>query len=325
MSLPPDLKLIAPFIKRSTELTAVQPTVAYLCKLYAAELILNNQLHLKAKDIETYALGLLDEIEKDKLALKETSEKSYNLINDPESSFKLVWGFATSIFNRSFNEIANHTASKKTVDNFKAALDFYQVLNLWPEQLDSRREELEKSKKYAKFHSMRILKALKNNQDPNDYVTPEEEREVGSWSQDQPQDDDDDDAVSLPEPPSEIRSPEKSEHASPVASPPLLPSAPDSLDESLNLPAAPAIIKEEPNKLGMPKAPVKLPKPSPPQAKAPEHPPLSKEDISEMIKTDEVISQAQKRAKFAISALNYEDVETAIKELQQALELLQGK
>jgi len=38
--------------------------------------------------------------------------------------------------------------------------------------------------------------------------------------------------------------------------------------------------------------------------------------------TAEIIAKAQKHAKWAISALNYDDVETAVKELRGALKLL---
>ncbi|GMF51225.1 unnamed protein product [[Candida] boidinii] len=51
---------------------------------------------------------------------------------------------------------------------------------------------------------------------------------------------------------------------------------------------------------------------------------ISKDEINKMMMNDEIIVQAQKRAKFAISALNYEDIPTAIKELEQALKLLKG-
>ncbi|GME84522.1 unnamed protein product [Ambrosiozyma monospora] len=55
------------------------------------------------------------------------------------------------------------------------------------------------------------------------------------------------------------------------------------------------------------------------------HSSVTKQDVEQMMRNDEIISLAQKKAKFAISALNYEDVETAIKELQEALKLLKGE
>lgn len=52
------------------------------------------------------------------------------------------------------------------------------------------------------------------------------------------------------------------------------------------------------------------------------HVPLTKETLTSIIDTTEHITQAQKHAKFAISALNYEDLDTAEKELLKGLELL---
>lgn len=53
------------------------------------------------------------------------------------------------------------------------------------------------------------------------------------------------------------------------------------------------------------------------------HKPITKESLAEIIDTTEQIAQIQKHAKFAISALNYEDLETAEKELSKSLEILQ--
>ncbi|CCE87067.1 Piso0_005604 [Millerozyma farinosa CBS 7064] len=50
------------------------------------------------------------------------------------------------------------------------------------------------------------------------------------------------------------------------------------------------------------------------------HEPLTKKNIDSIISATDRISQAQKCAKFAISALNYEDIDTAEAQLVQALE-----
>jgi vacuolar protein sorting-associated protein VTA1 len=42
----------------------------------------------------------------------------------------------------------------------------------------------------------------------------------------------------------------------------------------------------------------------------------------QVVVDDEAIAKAQKHARWAISALNYEDVETAVKELKNALNTL---
>lgn len=52
------------------------------------------------------------------------------------------------------------------------------------------------------------------------------------------------------------------------------------------------------------------------------HAPVTKQDISAILDTTEHISKIQKHAKFAISALNYEDLATAEAELTKGLEML---
>lgn len=71
--------------------------------------------------------------------------------------------------------------------------------------------------------------------------------------------------------------------------------------------------------------PVSAPAPKPfsrkPSAVEP-HKPITKEVLAEIIDSAEQIAQIQKHAKFAISALNYEDLDTAERELARSLEIL---
>jgi vacuolar protein sorting-associated protein VTA1 len=64
-------------------------------------------------------------------------------------------------------------------------------------------------------------------------------------------------------------------------------------------------------------APQQLRQPPPPSMQAP--PPIQK---SQLITDDLAIAKAQKHARWAISALNFEDAETAVKELRAALQTL---
>ena len=52
------------------------------------------------------------------------------------------------------------------------------------------------------------------------------------------------------------------------------------------------------------------------------HPPLTKEGIKQILNRDDTITQVQKHAKFAQSALQFEDFSEAEKQLTQGLELL---
>ncbi|ODV87611.1 hypothetical protein CANARDRAFT_194392 [[Candida] arabinofermentans NRRL YB-2248] len=346
-STPPPLpealtKVIGSYIKRSNELDKFQPVIAYFCKLYAVEVILKEKLHLQSKEIETYAFHLLDQIEVIKAEFKESNPKISELINDRASSFKLVKAFSDSIFQKAFQEISNHTSSRKTVESFKASLDFYNLLNLWEDLYSENIGDIEKQIKYAKFHSMRILKAYKNGEDPNDYISPEEQKDDSAEID-----------SAFPPAPSGLQTPVASTSETDPATL-QLPTAPDDIEDELNMPPAPVLIRGERNELGLPETP-HLPPKLPPQPETPKsqqpkpvaknvqtpkthgvpnttrasiHEPeshkISKAEIQKILRDDEIIAMAQKKAKFAISALNYEDVDTAIKELQAALNLLKG-
>ncbi|GAV29484.1 hypothetical protein PMKS-002985 [Pichia membranifaciens] len=346
------VKLIGPFIKRGQELLNVQPLISYYCYLYAAQLILESQLHLQYADVANYIEVLLNAVEENRKIIESTSSTLADILTDKEKSFKLILGFSLSVFNKASGEIDSHTASKMTVQSFMAFLNFVEVLKLWPELYQSHAADLHNQIKYAKFHCNRILKAIKSDTDPNDYVTPQEERELSNFLQPAAEASEEATAVEAASPPPFV------EEASPISSSINLPEAPSEIKGEINLPSAPVLIKGQKNSLGLPsaphssdtestldvhgqpnsvpKSPPKLPAkpPSTPRHAQPHATPpavvaeskvLSKNDVEEIWSKAEVISSAQKKAKFAISALNYEDIETAITELQSALQLLRGE
>lgn len=135
---------------------------------------------------------------------------------------------------------------------------------------------------------------------------------------------------------------------------PVLPSAPKDIGDSPNLPGAPHFNPEDSDDLKLPGAPRFLPdddlsginkdssiliippedekkqskeKPKPKVEKSipkptPPHEELTKEKLDIILNKQETITKIQKLCKFAISALNYEDLKTAEKELTESLELI---
>ncbi|OWB71931.1 transferase activity, transferring glycosyl groups protein [[Candida] boidinii] len=487
-------KLIGPTIKRANEIEQIDPAISYFCKLYASELVISEGSYKSNDKIASYAMNLLDEIEKLKNEFKESQQDIFELISDKDSAHAHTENFAISVFNRAFLEVKNHKTTKLTPDKFMASVVFMNLLKLWSPIFT---EEIEMKIKYAKFHAARILKAFRSNQNPNDYTPPEEEeqeeqeeeKDKNTEQKVNEEDEEDEKALKefmsssahvtkinestenstgLPNVPTTIpQSPEPNTHAfnndteldetesiiphtstelddlqKVLQSPPSdltdtqpdnssssdlkypselpeLPTVPHDVERELDLglPSAPVYLKGE-YTLGLPTAPTKLPSPSAPelpskpssssvnatpsipqipsipsipqipqipqvphipqvpqvpQVQVPQTPQvsqmtqaprvttksvsqvippkpsvsslsstktstavpipqdsktrihhMSKDEISKMMMNDEIIVQAQKRAKFAISALNYEDIPTAIKELEQALKLLKG-
>lgn len=347
------VKLVGQFVKRGRELQDVQPLISYYCYLYAAQLILESKLHMETEGVALYIETLLNKIEENRKAIEENAPKLAGILSDKEKSFKLVLSFSLSIFNRAFKDIEIHTASKGTVVSFMAFLNFIQVLNLWPEFYSLHADDLQRQIKYAKFHSNRILKAIKSNMDPNDYITPDDEEELLNLMQST----EGDDHVKHSEDEKEDAETTQIEEKGNVDTNAFtsLPEAPKDIQGEITMPSAPVLIKGLKNSLGLPSTPefsdvsttretvpaenakpptlpvkpgkaTKTPAPSTiTHAPIVESKILSKEDVEKIWSKSEIISNAQRKAKFAISALNYEDIETAIKELQDALKLLRGE
>lgn len=333
------------FLKRAAELQTVKPLAAYHCKLYAVQCILEKGAHLDDPAVGEQIGVFLNEIELLKPQLDQ------EIINDRQRAFDYMFGFASSVFKGGFNQIQAHSVTKSTILEFKAALDFLKVLNLWPDLVEEKKTEIDKMVKYSKFHLARILKAFKANEDPNDYITPDEETQLQTQAFVPQEEEAKEETSLLPNVPSDINENSNQDIQIPFtdASEINLPKAPENIKGELALPTAPVLIKGQKNKLGLPTAPGLSQSPSPETedeivqkqtisiSKPPPKPitkksdlntsngrVMTREEVEKVWKRDEVIAMAQKKAKFAIGALNYEDIETAVNELTQALNLLKS-
>ncbi|GMF02283.1 unnamed protein product [Ambrosiozyma monospora] len=173
-------KLTGSYIKRARELESTQPVISYFFLMYTVQIILAKKLHLESPEASDFAVNLLNRIELIKAQFEESSPAIFQLISDNESGFKLVLGFANKIFAKAQKEIDGHTSNKSTAVSLVASCDFYNLLNLWPDYYSVEEEFIDKQRKYAKYHSARILKAFRNGEDPNDYISPEEEAELAN-------------------------------------------------------------------------------------------------------------------------------------------------
>ncbi|KAH3684806.1 hypothetical protein WICPIJ_004221 [Wickerhamomyces pijperi] len=324
-------KDIITYITRSNELETPEPLISYFCKLYAVEQILNLGLHTGDDSISTFAMVLLDSIESFK-ANPENSEL-VEIINDKETSIAYVISFANSIFKNSLNQIVNQKSTKGTAMSLLTSTQFFKLLSLWSDRYEEleESEQLTKKVKYAKFHASRILKAFKNGENPNDYIPPVNDTETGDLLKE------------------ESFSPNVEQTGSNATA------TPSAADISKSTESLPLVDKPEVDELGLPSAPKSIGDdkeddiplfvdeetqtdeppvfvlPSTPQEiktsseamthKTPE-PEHHEIDVNQIIETGEVYAKATKHSKFAISAMNYEDTKTAIKELEAAISLL---
>lgn len=298
-------------------------------KLYSVEQILNQGLHTSDESISGFAIALLDDIEQFK---KNNEQDILEILNDKESSILYVINFGDKIFNNSLKQIQDHKSNKGTALGFLASVNFYDLLKLWPDETEVYDSgDILKKTRYAKFHAARILKSLRKGEDPNEYDPPE--LDVKEDDQDTGQEELSGEQQPAGLPNEEVSEPIVKNEEEPSLG---LPQVPDFIDEapeqdksiakSVERSVSPEFkLPEPPKSLPKPKTPeVEIveksdPEPVRPAAKSREY---SKNDISQIIESGEIYNKAQKHAKFAISAMNYEDKETALKQLNEAITLL---
>ncbi|KAK9464275.1 Vta1 like-domain-containing protein [Lipomyces arxii] len=290
---PPSLKFIQSFIVRAREMEKNDPVISYYCKYYAIEEALASKVHQTDAAAAEYVTELLDIIEKEKDRLK-----NQDTVNDEVVAQAYVEKFATRIFAHADKDIINKTASKLTAMNFLAAATFLEILKLFGEP----DKELLGQIKYCKFHATRILRTIAAGQDPNDY------EEL---------------AVEAAEPATDLNLPTQnlslngtpSSPPAPSSPPPSFTSAPSlALQHTPSAPLAsfsPPLAADSPSSRSAPLA-----------VNHEQHRQVSKIEVQQIVDDAERISTVKKHARFAISALDYDDTDTAIKELKTALALL---
>lgn len=347
MTTPASLKPITPYLAKAKETQTADPIISYHCKLYAAQQIVDQGLHQKDTEAAVFTGNLLDEIEK----LKEedpvlVSEKGQAVIGDDTVASSYVEAFALKIFARADKQVREKTSSKATAQMFFAAATFFEVVKLFGE-LD---KDVVDKIKYAKFHAARILRTLKAGEDPNEFTVEDEDDviddAIGEDADAPKQPTTEEEEAELPEEEQIKRmmaemkkeagfddgtdsvDPLEGKDVSSHASKALSSSHHD--DPFSNIPPAPPTFLPEDNTPPAPPsnppgdvAPPKPTLPSPQRkVSSPAKIVAKPVDPRTVLDEDALIKQAQKHAKFAISALNYEDKETALKELQAAMDLL---
>lgn len=358
-SLPPSLqtdKNIAPYIARANEVAGVNPAVSYYCLIYVLEYILNNKLHATSKEVEAYTVSLLDETEalKNSDELKEVlGNKQLSLTAVVLFAYKL---FNQCVQDTGATNKANLISKIRATINFLTILlvftnnegiDWEKVSG---GSAHTGAEFDAMNKKKIKILKVQLMKVIKlqdaeveqeleqlideapegaANVPTDDAATlpphnlDKSESEIPKFIED----DNDNDALKLPSTPQDDdlakspislpgaprNNPDESENS------PHLPLAPDYLpDEEIPAPKSLAIhvIHRESSKPARPEVerrPLFVPLP------APLAPPVTKETVQTIVDRTEALASIQKHAKFAISALNYEDTDTARRELEEAL------
>lgn len=299
LKIPDEIKYITPYVQRGQEVVARDPVVSYYAQYYAAKLAIARGP--RTKETTDYLSHLLDALETQKQAIG-----ANEAITDDLVGYAHVENFALKIFINADNEDRAGKSSKKTAKTFLAASIFLELLKTFGD-LDS---ETEAKIKYSKWKAADIMKALREGRVP----TPgppggieqeeEEEREIQEQLKQQGQQDEHqsfDQQEDAPPPSiSEFPSP-PSNFTAPLPQTPQPPKADTTSDVSPVTPVS--------NKL-----PAALVQQQPTPAAAI---PQNSTPVNTISPTS--IATAQKNAKWAISALDYDDIKTARLQLLSAL------
>ncbi|KAF1980653.1 DUF605-domain-containing protein [Aulographum hederae CBS 113979] len=349
---------IGRFIHRASQLEKFKPAISYWCYYYVGQQILMKSLHNTDDECKMYTLNLMDKLEK----MKEEHAADDTIMEDFAAQ-AFVEQFALDAFQRADNTVRANKVTAQTADTFRAASTFLDLLSIW----NKPDAEIISKSKYAKYHALRIAKALKAGEDPNEsnpiqepepevtqFLDPEdpEVQNITSSSL-QPCVEDATDQLSPQSPvptsrtPSQPTSPKVNTSWQAPSAPPdvspleptprdragsvgggYFPSVPTFTGETTtpSLPTAPADEHMSGTDDALDAANFYQPAPSPPRPVAiPEQfqgTPAQTDPPRGLRTDDDSVAAAEKHARWAISALNFEDVETAVKELKGALRAL---
>ncbi|OCL09624.1 DUF605-domain-containing protein [Glonium stellatum] len=159
-NIPAKLKAadISRFALRASQLEKVKPVVAYWCEYFIVQQILTKGLHNADQECKEYTSNLMDKLEQIK-----AENSNEDAILDDVVAHAYCEQFALDIFQKADNAVRANKASAQTADTFRAAATFLDMLTIW----GPLEHEITAKSKFAKYHALRIAKALKAGEDPN--------------------------------------------------------------------------------------------------------------------------------------------------------------
>lgn len=335
---------VGSLVARANELEHVEPAVSYWIRYWTVQKVVDAHKQDRSEEVDAFLVLILEQLEAMKMKYANLLE-----IENGAAGKQKVESFALTVFANADKEERAKVASKNTASKFLAAAVFLEACQAF----GSPRKEIVDKRKYAKVQAMRIQTAIAAGKNPNlgktsrepevsnGDVTVAEQQELDALLQVSagiP----DTDANSLENGKKEILSVDAKEASGLEfeTSTTELNSSESRTDHenSGNNPYFPSlsegtkavIVDEAHISKKVAHSPESLPtSPGVVIASTESQQEIARSpgptlDSSAFIPDSGAIEAAQKHAKFAISALNYEDISTAVLELQKALKRLQG-
>ncbi|EXJ56716.1 hypothetical protein A1O7_07060 [Cladophialophora yegresii CBS 114405] len=149
---------ITRFAHRAVQLEKAKPIIAYWCEYWMVNQILSKGLHNADQESLTYTTALMDKLEQFK-----AEHAQEPAVTDDVVGKAYVEQFGLETFERADNAVRANKASRQTADTFQASATFLDLLQIW----GPLEPEFAAKIKFAKYHALRIAKALKAGEDPN--------------------------------------------------------------------------------------------------------------------------------------------------------------
>lgn len=299
-SPPPQLKAIQAYIKAASDIDRVDPVVSYWIRLYSTETAL--KIDKDSPEAKKFLISIMTWLEQFKTLHQDDDRVTNQTVGQAHFD-----NFVMNIFNKADTTDREGAANKTTVTMFYMATILFDAMAVF----GPLTEENLKRAKYAKFKAAYIQKCLKSGQVPKPGPIENVDLE-----------------------PTDVQQSEQQSELPSQPQPPILPTTPPSAsppkhyDSPRQPPASPAASNNHSNSnsLVLPETPDREQSQSPSnnssnqggssisktKFQAINGQPLSVQDLV----------QGQKYCKFATSALQYDDVETAVANLEKALKLL---
>ncbi|PZC73464.1 hypothetical protein B5X24_HaOG209485 [Helicoverpa armigera] len=304
---PPSLKSIQHYLKTAAEHDTRDPVVAYWCRLHALQVGLKIT-NKKTPEETKLLMALMDWLEE----CKKINKDNDAIINEVAAQAHLE-NYALKLFLYADKQDREQNYGKNIVKAFYTAGMIYDVLTTFGELTD----EAAQNRKYAKWKAAYIHNCLKNGETPvpGPMQSEGDENAEGTANDGQPDAAPAPTATDMPQMPGFTTVTPATPPVAPSSFNSFLPDPNAAMRAASQLPPVP--YTPDPNPGGfVPYDPSQQPQPVQPPAN------LYGDNRVAQLSPDQ-IAKAQKYCKWASSALNYDDIKTAIGNLKNALELLQ--
>ncbi|XP_034238113.1 vacuolar protein sorting-associated protein VTA1 homolog [Thrips palmi] len=313
---PPTLKAIQHYLKIAQEHASRDPVVSYWSQLYALQTALT--IDRKSDESKGFLVKMMDGLEAMKKELKENEA-----ITNEVAAQAHIENYALKLFVWADSQDRAANFGKNVVKAFYTSGMLFDVLTTFGELS----EEIQQNRKYAKWKAAYIHNCLKNGETPvpGPMKSEEDEEGFGSDAAAGPvnpnmQDGASNNLPSIPQPTSPGSSNATDDFGLPQV-PPRFPNEPP------NVPSQP-ILPSPDFGFNLPSTPAPQPVVQPAQPSNPSMPPgdssWQPNSSGEIVLTAEQKEKASKWCKFAIGALTFDDIPTALSNLENAVYLLKN-